>query len=61
MKCLVSLSGNKISKVCVPRQFNGLAKWVNLRFSQIVRSLRLVVSASALMALKCLLRTTRSL
>ncbi|MEQ9550106.1 MAG: CHAT domain-containing protein [Coleofasciculus sp. G3-WIS-01] len=61
MKRLVSLSVNKISKVCVPRKFNGLAKWVNLRFSVLARSLRLVVSASALMALKCLLRTARSL
>jgi len=61
MKCLGFLSVNKILKVSVPRQFNGLVKWVNLRFSRIMRSLRLVVSASALMVLKCLRRTARSL
>jgi len=57
MNRLVSLSVNKISKVCVPRRFSWLAKLVNLRLSRIMRSLRLVVSASALVALKCLLRT----
>jgi len=61
MKRLVFLYGNKISNICVTRKFNGLAKWVNLRFYRIARSLRLVVSASALVALKCLLRTVRSL
>lgn len=39
MKHSVFLHGNKRSTVCVPRRLSGLAKWVNLRFSLLARSL----------------------